>query len=521
MTDNEKDSWFDKIIGNYIYNVANALYQILAIGFKDMWNFYSNEVAGIFNRVFFYPVEEFYNNITTRFVGAGYIDQNDKKQLDKFLELPKPVRFIFISVLVVAFPMFEIFQTIVSAFGTYRQKLNKKFSPNPPDAFGILGAAFRVPSLTPQVREAMERTGLSKEDIDLMFYAQYQTYPIELIREIYFRDNKNPTWAQEKLMELGFPPNRINDIIKTFEVIPPIQDIMHLLAKEAFEPETIKHLGLDAEFPNEVIQWGQKHGLSAVWLEKYWIAHWQEIGLQTAFEMFQRDQMSRADLEYMFKTQEIAPWYREKLLNIAYQPITRVDIRRMYEDGVIDREEMTRRYRHAGYAPDDAELMSDWTERYTKRELINRAKTEVIGAYKQRNITREDAFNKLTKAGYGIADANNQLDLVDYRIEKAILDDRINIVGNLFIDRIINEQEAITRLNKFNLPSKQSELLMEQWIAKRQTRAALPSKTDLHKFALKGYIKEDRYRYFFEKLGYDDEVTNYYWQLVKDQQEIN
>ncbi|GAI84798.1 unnamed protein product, partial [marine sediment metagenome] len=75
--------------------------------------------------------------------------------------------------------------------------------------------------------------------------------------------------------ELGYTDTRIKEIIQAWSIIPGPADILHMVAKEAFEPDAVKLMGLEDEFPTEQVSWLAKQGLSEFWAMKYWASHWE------------------------------------------------------------------------------------------------------------------------------------------------------------------------------------------------------------------------------------------------------
>ncbi|GAI69295.1 unnamed protein product, partial [marine sediment metagenome] len=80
------------------------------------------------------------------------------------------------------------------------------------------------------------------------------------------------------------------------------------------------------------------------------------------FEMLHRDVITPEQLNSLFMATDIMPWWREKLQAISYSPLTRVDVRRVFKMGIIDREQVYRTYLDLGYNEEKAEWLTSFTE---------------------------------------------------------------------------------------------------------------------------------------------------------------
>ncbi|GAH21078.1 unnamed protein product, partial [marine sediment metagenome] len=97
------------------------------------------------------------------------------------------------------------------------------------------------------------------------------------------------------------------------------------------------------------------------------------------------------ELSRLLKSLDIMPFWRDKLTEISYNPLTRVDVRRMYKLGVLDESEVKKSYLNIGYNENDAEKMTAFTKKYegdTEKELT---KSAIDKAFKNDIIFRRQA----------------------------------------------------------------------------------------------------------------------------------
>ena len=83
-----------------------------------------------------------------------------------------------------------------------------------------------------------------------------------------------------------------------------------------------------------------KAGLPEEQARNYWAAHWELPSAQMGYAMFQRRIIDHETLVMLLKSLDIMPFWRDKLIEMSYNPLTRVDVRRMYGLGVLSEEEV-------------------------------------------------------------------------------------------------------------------------------------------------------------------------------------
>lgn len=461
----------------------------------------------------------------------------DRDRLDKFLlkmqslELLDSESVQGIQNLLNTFPKGQLWLTLVTILsliktfiavfvsavgGTLMKKLNSQHTPNSPDPGSVLRAAFLDESLSPEVRRIMAENGLSKEDQDLMFISQYTPLDPDTVRQLYLRGLIPESQMLHRLTELGYTPERIEELTKLFDVLPPIQDISTMMTKEAFEEDQIAIMGLDRELPQSFIEYAGQHGLSKEWARRYWIMHWQQPGIQLMFQAYQRRFITEDDLKVFMKTIEIPPYLRDVMIKVAYNPLTRVDVRRMYEDGVLDIDQVYAAYLDHGYSPENATLMTQWTIRYAEPNEKELSRAQITDLMIEGHISRVDALSMLQKLGYPEHRANLLITYAEYKEIKDDIDEAINNVGVYFQNNIITKDEARQQLNNLAVPSNRVSLLIERWMIKNISETKLPSKTDLDKFYRKGIIDDNSYMQEMYKLGYSNKYIGWYLANLKE-----
>ena len=341
-----------------------------------------------------------WDNMLNFYKGVGLLTEGDKQNILKLKQFGQPWEMIIY--IVTQMKLFSGFISGVTepAVMKMQQGVAKMMRPQIPYVSELLGAAFIAPEKTGEVRELLARSGYSEEAIDLLFIASYRPYEEFQIQQLWLRKEINDAKMYERMRELGYTDTRIGELVKLWTIIPQVQDILTMVAHEAFEPDAVRQMGLEDEFPAEQAEWLTKQGLSPFWQLKYWAAHWDQPSIQMGFEMLHRGVIDRDTLDMLFRTVELPPYWREKLVQIAYQPYTRVDVRRMYDMGVLGDAELKTAYTDIGYDSEHANKMVEFTKRYVEDADRDLTKSEILKGYRNALLTAADTRNLLQDIRY-------------------------------------------------------------------------------------------------------------------------
>lgn len=444
------------------------------------------------------------------FKSAGLLTQADVTNLMQVRKFGQPFDWIFF--ITTSMKLFSSFMTGTTEPATLKmqQGINKLMRPQLPYVAEIVEAAFVAPEKTGEVREILARSGYSEEGIDLIFLSKYRRYEEFQIQALWLRKDITDGKMYERMRELGYTDTRIGELTKLWTIIPPVQDILTMVAKEAFEPDSVALMGLEDEFPGSQAEWLSKQGLSPFWQMKYWAAHWDQPSIQQGFEMLHRQVITSTELDFLFKTVELPPYWRDKLTKIAYLPYTRVDTRRMYDVGVLTDADLHRSYTDLGYDDEHAEKMSEFTRRWVEDADRDLTKGEILKGYRQHLLTRTDTVSLLTDIRYTDAQANYYCELEDYREIQEQQSAAIKAVETRYKALLIDRAEAQRLLDLLNLPSATVALWFARWDVSLIEYPKLASRTDLDKFYIAGVINEDIYHLEMKKLGYGFQYIDWY-----------
>jgi hypothetical protein len=229
----------------------------------------------------------------------------------------------------------------------------------------------------------------------------------------------------QMLSRHGYGPVAKEVIAKLDERIPGPQDLVRMAIREAFNPPLAEALGFTAEFGEQTdfIDWLKKQGYDQEWARKYWIAHWDLPSISQGIELFQRRIITEQQLFELMKALDIPQAWRTRIRDVAYNPLTRVDTRRMYQQGVLGEEEVYWSYRDLGYNDVNARRLTEFTKKLYPgdedvaiKEMQDQAANTFREGYRRHVLSREEALDYLVQAHYSPDVAEYLLTLDDVKL---------------------------------------------------------------------------------------------------------
>ena len=222
--------------------------------------------------------------------------------------------------------------------------------------------------------------------------------------------------------------------------IPPISELLRFMVRDSADEALVQEFDYDAEFENKwtgkVKDFGEQQGINEEYAKLVWRAHWVIPPPGTLFQMLHRlrnrpdddpAKVTEEQVETALKQQDIAPFWIEKYKAISFRPLTRVDVRRAFDIGAIDRDRVLKSYKDLGYDDENAEALTKFAERLQEERVRN---NKSIKLYQQDVITEDMLIADLDRNGAkpelirDIVDrANREITLIaDKACQKSIKD---------------------------------------------------------------------------------------------------
>lgn len=343
-----------------------------------------------------------------------------------------------------------------------------------------------------QALAEMRLRGLTPEYAALMFELARPLLPEDAIRNSYLRGRITAEAHDAALQQYGYTSSVATILRELYFFIPPVQDLIHMGIRNVFTPELVERFTLSGDYPKAFEDAARQQGVSPEWALKYWQAHWIMPGREAFFEMFQRtvdepldpnadpikltdgkivyNIIGRDTLNLALRDIDTPPFYRDKLTQVAFRPITRIDIRRLESVGLLDFAGVERAYLNLGYSHSDALKLAEFTQKLNSKvkkdeaaALIDGVRKQALRLWVQGKLGDTEVAKTLVDIGFTDAEIET------FQAEALLVAraDRITAIesriGKLYIAGIIDAIEATKRLESHDIPQAAITMLLATW----------------------------------------------------------
>jgi len=394
-----------------------------------------------------------------------------------------------------------------------------------------------------EFKERMKKHGYDEEHVKKIISLEKRLLTAEELlmakwRKAFSDDEKeNERRYLEEMKKLGFSEENAKLFEKIRLFYPSPSDFIRFAVRDVFNEEIVKHYGYDEDFPEQILPYVEKAGMPPEIMKYYWRAHWDLPSPTQGYEMLQRlnpdvlevlgqkyekmglkpeeIQTDLKDLETLLKIADIPSYWRKRLIAISYPPLNRVDLRRMYELGLIDEKELYARLLELGYTKDDAKLMLKFYKAYKNEAQKDLTMSQIQKAFEYGILNEKDAKENLKVLGYDEDEASLIVQLWKLDMLYDELDKKIDIIKDMYATGLITYEEAMNQLDHLNLPSSYRDRVLVDLENLRRKQTKLPSKEDVIKWFKNKIIDENKFVELMKKLNYPDEYIEYYKKMVK------
>lgn len=347
------------------------------------------------------------------------------------------------------------------------------------------------------------------------------------------------------LEQNGFydPGLRESLFYKQYE-IPGASDLIRFAVRDAFSPEIVTAFGYQNEFPAEILPWMEKQGYGqdigivrpagvdvngnplpagrATWSDLFWWSHWELPSPTQAYEMYFRlyresdygpspestisNEFTFRDLQLLLKTADYTPYWRERLATIARPPLTRVDVRRMYNLDLLDDAAVYHAYRANGYDDRNAKALLAFTQVEKRKYLYNKlgvsAKEQFIELFKLGLMNEDELRLKL----HDILPENRDVNIVVNKAKLSMQMDSVKktlkrIKDGFFLG-LISEDMLPNALIQSGIKIERVPDMVKKWSDEREYQRKSTSVRELAKAYKEGIISESDFESRLFNLGY-------------------
>lgn len=319
-------------------------------------------------------------------------------------------------------------------------------------------------------RDEAKRTGFSPEMFGLIF---------KLTQGFLTADNYVEMWRRtgddselDNLHKLGLSDDDISRLRTLALAIPTPSDLVRFMVRDAFDPDAIATGKLDDEFDQKVNDdWNRRVGVDKDTLRLYWMSHWTLPSPTMYYEMFHRGFITQDQLVAALKVSDYAPGWIDNLVNINYNVPGRIDVRRMYEAGIITtHEQLVKRHTDMGYSPADADTLSSFVEALHRKNQEADAErlhaplvAEVIRSYATGGLDYPSAIESLTGLGLSSSIAEYRMQLGIFERERDH-DQRVrDALHREYTRGFLSEADARSKLEGYGFETSEQDSLLDSW----------------------------------------------------------
>lgn len=290
----------------------------------------------------------------------------------------------------------------------------------------------------------------------------------EILIRAMWRQFLTPEHVNDEMARDGLTDVDIEAYKKTLEFYPAPADFIRFAVRDTFNEAVVTKYQYDLDYPTAIDPYVAKAGMTPEWLKHYWRAHWELPSAMQSFEMLHRGLITQEDIRILLRIADMAPYFIEPLIGISYNPVTRVDLRRLYQSGIYTRDQVLKGYLALGSAPDIAEHLTKWTEQEYAPKEKDLAKEEVLKNYRIGKATSEDVKKLLGVLDYTEDQIAWILIYEDYKLESVAVSEEAETIISEVINGTKTLSDAEEGFNKIKLTQKQKTMYINR--AKTEVR---------------------------------------------------
>ena len=388
----------------------------------------------------------------------------------------------------------------------------------------------------------LARHGVNEDAAKLILQISKPLLNIGEVLSLWLRDELNDTELSEELHKLGFTPERIAQLQTLAFPVPQVQDLVQFAVREVFDVTQAEKFGqfegvsaasrqafaekfgVFGSGPTGTTaafeEFAKQNGLSPEWTVAFWAAHWILPSPNQMFEMFQRRIIDEETLDVGIRALDFPPFWRDALKQIAFRPLTRVDVRRMHALGLLDEDELTLHYQDLGFSPENAALQTEFTLAFNapkeekSEEFRDLTRSQILSFLRKGLFNEEQAREQLSAIAFADDDIETIISLELIKIGEEAVDNEIRVIRARLKNGVIDFNGAVAALDAIDLPAQQRDLILAQIEVEQVEKIRLPSRADLDRLMREELIEVAEYLENVQALGFEPPWPERFAQLI-------
>lgn len=375
-----------------------------------------------------------------------------------------------------------LFQAMGTAF--YNDSIRLLYSIYRPSELSAAEAAAAVVSgQIPPERgfQYAARAGVPDADFRVMLDTAGQTLAPGQLLDLLNRREIDQTDVERYLRESNLKDKFIPLLLKLRYNLLGASDYIRFAVKDVYTKDAKLAADLQEDFPEQVADKLSRLGYSPDDAMGAWMAHWELPSPTQVYEMYHRGLIGEAEVKDYLKQADYSPKWRQFLLDISFNPLTRVDVRRAYKLGVVTLEQVAKTYRDLGYDATNAKILADFTqqdadlERQQERELlVGPTKTSALAMYKARRIDENTLRQVLANLKYPKETVDRYIADIEFARAADHRDDVAAALKSAYVKALRSRDDTIILLRKAGWDGELLDQLLETWDLLREVTELQP-----------------------------------------------
>lgn len=312
----------------------------------------------------------------------------------------------------------------------------------------------------------------------------------------------------------GMDRSEIDFVEYLSRYVPGPGDLVRFMVRDVFDPKVVEEYGLHDEFDDKfqgmARDWAEGQGISPETMKAYWAAHWDWPSPTQLYTMLHRlydgspnlkpgqRPVTERDVEVVLGIDDVTPIWRERMVQISYRPMTRVDTRRAYCIGAINDVELYHNLKQLGYDERTTGIMVRYYQADKARGCLQSQQLvswkQVLMNYVNGFQTWQETFDQLERLGVTRVKISEFQQQADYARTIKRRKELAKVIKKNYTIADMNESQAVGALASIGYPVDAASDMVGSWKQTRKSQGKLASASELCRWFDKGLLPVKEYR---------------------------
>ena len=317
--------------------------------------------------------------------------------------------------------------------------------------------------------------------------------------------------------------------------IPGPSDLMRYMVRDVADPSVVTDYGLLTDFAAKwqggLAAMGNAQGITTEVAQYEWAAHWQYPSYTQAAEMFHRlrpdkypgevgmmtkdraNLTTQDDFAKLLGVNDMAPWWRQRMVDISYRPLSATAVRRLAGNGVAVPGGSKGAYQDVGYKDTDAQALSDADDAaFAHKQVIaieGGLGEKYVRMYVSGLITLSELSEQLARINLPPAVKIGKLKRAQWEYKIAQRKMAKACVTKELVSGGINANEALASLIRAGLDATHANDVVTSIQCGRLPRAKMLSASDLCSLRTQGLVNRNSQIVRLQNLGWSSQDAEF------------